>query len=47
MRLSLDGASRSKVDRSLKRADAYVDEAVRYEKKARTAFRDAGVTLKG
>ena len=46
MRLFLDGASRRKVVRYLDRADSYIDEAVRYEKKARTAFRDAGVTLK-
>ena len=45
LRLFLDGASAGKVDRYLRRGDALFDEAVAYEKRARRAFKEAGVQV--
>lgn len=45
MRLFLDRASRSKVDRYIRRADALAKEATTYAKRARAAFREAGVAV--
>ena len=44
-RLFVDGASDRKVDRYLRRADVLLDESLSYAKRARSAFKEAGVSV--
>ncbi|MDQ3934920.1 MAG: hypothetical protein M3340_09870 [Actinomycetota bacterium] len=45
LRLFLDGASQSKIDRYLRRGRVLIKEASAYAKRARTAFKEAGVSV--